>query len=61
MGSAGTGGGTTDKPVGLVHIAAARTGHATLHERHLFPGDRTAIRQASVDAALRCLIQVVSS
>ena len=60
-GVAGPGGGTTDKPVGLVHIAAARTGHATLHERHQFPGDRTAIRQASVDAALCCLMRVVSS
>ncbi|HEX3431736.1 MAG TPA: CinA family protein [Rhizomicrobium sp.] len=38
-GIAGPGGGTPEKPVGLVHIAAAREGRETLHERHLFgPG-----------------------
>src|SRR5437764_8499353 len=35
-GIAGPGGGTPQKPVGLVHIAAARQGRETLHERHLF-------------------------
>ena len=52
-GIAGPGGGSETKPVGLVHIAAARHGGPTLHERHLFPGDRSAIRLATVDAALR--------
>ena len=52
-GIAGPGGGSETKPVGLVHIAAARRGGPTLHERHLFPGDRSAIRLATVDAALR--------
>jgi nicotinamide-nucleotide amidase len=57
-GIAGPGGGTPQKPVGLVHIAAARDGLGTLHERHLF-GDRgrTAIRMASVEAALRLLLR----
>ena len=52
-GIAGPGGGSETKPVGLVHIAAARRGGPILHERHVFPGDRSAIRLATVDAALR--------
>lgn len=54
-GVAGPTGGTAAKPVGLVHLAAARTGHPTRHERHLFSGDRDAVRLASVEAALRML------
>jgi nicotinamide-nucleotide amidase len=50
-GIAGPSGGTAAKPVGLVHIACA-TRTATRHERHVFPGDRGAIREASLDAAL---------
>ncbi len=58
-GIAGPGGGTALKPVGLVHIAAAREGHATLHEKHRF-GDvgRSEIRYRSVEAGL-CLLQRV--
>ena len=52
-GIAGPGGGSEAKPVGLVHIAATLRGGPTLHERHVFPGDRSAIRLATVDAALR--------
>jgi len=59
-GIAGPGGGTEDKPVGLVHIAAARAGEATLHRECRF-GDigRGAIRLASVAAALELLSQLV--
>jgi nicotinamide-nucleotide amidase len=55
-GIAGPGGGTRLKPVGLVHIAAAREGHSILHEAHRF-GDigRSEIRLASVEAALKLL------
>jgi nicotinamide-nucleotide amidase len=60
-GIAGPGGGSAAKPVGLVHIAAARMGHASLHQRHVFPGDRAAIRMASVDAALDCLTAILSA
>ena len=51
-GIAGPGGGTPEKPVGLVHLACAQRGQATLHLREVFPGDRTAIRLATVAAAL---------
>lgn len=55
-GVAGPGGGTKLKPIGLVHIAAAREGRSILHEAHRF-GDigRTEIRLKSVEAALLLL------
>lgn len=54
-GIAGPDGGGPGKPVGLVHFAAARTGAETLHERHVFSGDRQQVRAATVEAALRLL------
>ena len=59
-GIAGPGGGTEEKPVGLVHIAVARAGEATLHRECRF-GDigRGAIRLASVGAALEMLERLV--
>lgn len=59
-GIAGPGGGGPDKPVGLVHIAAARKGRATRHERHVFAGDRAAVRAQSVDAALELLSRLAA-
>lgn len=56
-GVAGPGGGTAAKPVGLVHFACARKGGATVHERHVFPGDRAAVRSASVVRALELVRQ----
>lgn len=52
-GIAGPGGATETKPVGLVHLAAARRSGPTLHERHIFAGTRRDVRLASVEAALR--------
>jgi nicotinamide-nucleotide amidase len=51
-GVAGPGGGSPDKPVGLVHFAAQRTGHDAIVERHVFPGDRDQIRRLTVVTAL---------
>jgi nicotinamide-nucleotide amidase len=53
-GIAGPGGGTAAKPVGLVHVAAARRGSTTLHRR-LMLGDagRERVRLAAVEAALQ--------
>lgn len=60
-GIAGPGGGTPSKPVGLVHFACARRGGATAHERHVFPGDRSAVRLAAVRVALALLMRRISS
>ncbi len=54
-GVAGPAGGSDEKPVGLVHLAAVRKGHETIAERHIFPGDRDAIRRISVLTALAML------
>ena len=59
-GIAGPGGGSDDKPVGLVHIAAARAGEATLHRECRF-GDigRSEVRLQSVETALSLLEQLL--
>lgn len=54
-GVAGPGGGSSDKPVGLVHLAAVRAGGDPIVERHVFPGDRDSIRRVSVITALAML------
>ena len=54
-GIAGPGGGSTDKPVGLVCFGLAQLGQPLHSERVIFPGDRTAIRQAAVAHALALL------
>ena len=55
-GIAGPGGGTAAKPVGLVHHACAGPGGAVLHRRVVYPGDRGAVRLATVATALDMLI-----
>ena len=59
-GVAGPGGGSEAKPVGLVHLAAARKGGETLHRECRF-GDigRAAIRAACVEVALALLRQAL--
>jgi nicotinamide-nucleotide amidase len=54
-GIAGPGGGSADKPVGLVHFAAARSGFELLAEHHVFPGDRDGIRRLATITALSLL------
>lgn len=55
-GIAGPGGATADKPVGLVYIGWGRRGGLTGMAEHHFSGDRAAIRQQTVSAALQHLI-----
>lgn len=47
-GVAGPGGGSAEKPVGLVCFGLARIGAPVISERCVFPGDRGAIRAATV-------------
>ena len=54
-GVAGPGGGSADKPVGTVWFGLAARGQATWSERRVFPGDRAAVRQATVLHALALL------
>jgi len=57
-GIAGPGGGSAEKPVGLVHFGACRTGFETIAERHVFPGDRDGIRRLTVITALAMLAKL---
>jgi len=59
-GIAGPGGGSDDKPVGLVHMACAARDGALLHEKHLFDDvGRDKVREATVIAGLRLFMQAM--
>ena len=59
-GVAGPGGGSAEKPVGLVHLAIARKALATVHRRCDF-GDlgRTHVRAATVATAIEMLSSAI--
>lgn len=54
-GVAGPSGGSAQKPVGLVQFGLAVRGQKTHTESHIFSGDRTAIRLATVGKAIELL------
>ena len=54
-GVAGPGGGSPEKPVGLIHCGLARRGKSPRTERRVFPGDRAAVRDAALRLALGLL------
>jgi nicotinamide-nucleotide amidase len=54
-GIAGPGGATPTKPVGLVLFGLARRDGSCRTERRVFPGDRSAVRQAALHRALELL------
>lgn len=55
-GIAGPGGGTPDKPVGLVYIGAARADEIRVR-RCCFSGDRESIKEQTADTALNMLLE----
>lgn len=58
-GIAGPDGGSIEKPVGTVWIAWASHSKPTHAQRYLLQGDRSAIREQSVNEALRGLIAMI--
>ncbi len=58
-GVAGPGGGSAEKPVGLVWFGIARRGGTAGTVSHVFPGDRTDIRRATVEEAFRLIRSVL--
>ncbi len=59
-GIAGPGGGSLEKPVGLVYLATLKRGQAVTVERQIFPGNRAEIRKATAARALTMLLQTLS-
>ncbi len=60
-GIAGPSGATPGKPVGLVCFGWGRRGGAIRSSTRQFPGDRAAVREASVLTALEGLIELATS
>lgn len=61
-GIAGPGGGSPEKPVGLVHFACARRGRPVVHlERRFGPRSRAEIRSCAVEQALDILLEALRS
>ena len=54
-GIAGPGGGTAEKPVGLVYIAVSNGSDTQVTEQRFWDIGRSAVRQATVKAALALL------
>lgn len=60
-GIAGPGGGSAEKPVGLVHLAAARDGHPTIAlERRYGDRGRDGIRLATIEDAFDIVRDIAS-
>ncbi len=58
-GIAGPGGGTDEKPVGLVYVAAS-DGAVTHVERYVFPGSRAQVRLRAAKAALHMVVNLLN-
>lgn len=59
-GIAGPGGGSSEKPVGLVHFGCAGRGRKTITRHHIFPGDRHAVRKATVLMAFTMIEDMIA-
>ena len=58
-GIAGPGGGSEEKPVGTVWIAAGLRNQLAHTQKFLFEGDRNLVRLQAVETALRSLLELV--
>ena len=58
-GIAGPGGGSAEKPVGLVWFGLASPS-GTVTEKKIFPGDREAVRAAAIEHALGLLLNTAA-
>lgn len=55
-GIAGPGGGSDEKPVGLVYLACACKHRPTLIEKNIYSGNRDDVRRKTVQSALKLII-----
>ena len=56
-GIAGPGGGTPEKPVGLVYIGVCAPSAVRVHEHHFF-GDRASVKEQTAEQALQHLLEL---
>ena len=59
-GIAGPGGGSVEKPVGLVHFSCQRRDASPRHAAHIFSGNRGQIRQQAVKTALMMIYDALT-
>jgi PncC family amidohydrolase len=59
-GIAGPGGGTAEKPVGLTYIGVAAPDGVLVVQRHVWDGDREAVKNASAEAALQLVFDTLA-
>jgi nicotinamide-nucleotide amidase len=58
-GIAGPGGGTAEKPVGLTFIGLAGPDGLLIVNRHIWEGDREAVKNSSAEAALKLALETI--
>lgn len=58
-GIAGPGGGSAEKPVGLTYIGLAGPNDLLVVQRHVWEGDREAVKNASAGAALQLVLDTL--
>jgi len=59
-GIAGPDGGTAEKPVGLTYIGISAGDDTLVVQRHVWPGDREAVKAASAEAALQLALDTLA-
>lgn len=58
-GIAGPGGGSAEKPVGLVYIGIALKGKGSIAYRNVFAGDRDSVRRSTVKTAITLATETI--